>query len=252
MSEQDIEIKETEEKDPLADIEKPSGSKNFIAIWDNALTPEVCSEFIEMFESEKEHHEKVAFEWGDGMAKFTALRLNNEAMAQNNKRWVDLSVIALEAVQKYTEYYRRVYNIAYFPEQCVNEHLIIRKFDPTDEYMYHADVIDPASSLRFLGTQFYLNDLEGPKEDKDNGELVFPDYKLAVSPKEGRLLIYPPFWTHPYQELSPKESPKYVLGTYLTYAGNLGKRTEEAIEREAKKKDLPSAVDDAADVMSKA
>ena len=57
----------------------------------------------------------------------------------------------------------------------------------------------------------YLNDVA------EGGETSFSNLQLSVSPKRGRILIFPPTWMFRHAGLPPVSSDKYILGTYLHY-----------------------------------
>ena len=84
----------------------------------------------------------------------------------------------------------------HFPSAVNIEHVRIKKYAPNDkdEFKNHVDVANYASARRFLVFFLYLNETEG-------GETVFPNYDLNVKPKAGRVLMFPPFWTHPHLSL---------------------------------------------------
>ena len=75
------------------------------------------------------------------------------------------------------------------------------------EFKYHTK----SHIIRFLVFFLYLNDNEG-------GETMFPDYDIKVQPKAGRMLMFPPNWTHKHKANKPINQPKYILGSYLHYA----------------------------------
>jgi hypothetical protein len=111
------------------------------------------------------------------------------------------------------ESYRQHNNISFFPNQCHNEEVRMKKYfkGTEDDFKYHADVGDYASARRFLVCFFYLNSVE------EGGETVFPDYNTSIEPQRGRLAIFPPFWTHPHQAQPAISDDKYIVGTYLHY-----------------------------------
>jgi hypothetical protein len=41
--------------------------------------------------------------------------------------------------------------------------------------------------------------------------------KIKVQPKAGRLLMFPPLWTHPHIGMMPISNAKYIIGGYLHY-----------------------------------
>ena len=61
---------------------------------------------------------------------------------------------------------------------------------------------------------FYLND--------NDGFTTFPNVRsdrkpLAVEPKAGRVVIFPPMWMFPHNGLPPKNDDKYIMMTSLHY-----------------------------------
>ena len=82
--------------------------------------------------------------------------------------------------------------------------------------LVNVDVQSYETARRFLVGFFYLNDVE------EGGETAFQQHKsvpisVKVKPKAGRLLIFPPLWTHPHIGMKPISEPKYIIGTYLHY-----------------------------------
>ena len=82
-----------------------------------------------------------------------------------------------------------------------------------DEFKVHVDVVRSMgdSAKRFLVFILYLNDVE------EGGHTYFPKTNIYVKPRAGRLLVFPPFWTHPHAGLKPVSGPKYVMMSYLHY-----------------------------------
>ena len=55
----------------------------------------------------------------------------------------------------------------------------------------------------------YLSDVE------EGGETNLPRQNIKSKPKAGRLLMFPPYWTHPHQGEKVIKGTKYILMTYL-------------------------------------
>ena len=79
-----------------------------------------------------------------------------------------------------------------------------------DEFKEHVDVMDYASAKRFLVFFLYLNENEG-------GLTSFSEYGINVKPEAGRMLMFPPLWTHKHAGTMPIKEPKYIIGSYLHY-----------------------------------
>ena len=69
--------------------------------------------------------------------------------------------------------------------------------------------VDPHqdSLHRTLLWMVYLNDVE------EGGETSIPRYNIKCKPKAGRLLMFPPYWTHPHQGEKVIKGTKYILMT---------------------------------------
>ena len=64
---------------------------------------------------------------------------------------------------------------------------------------------------------FYLSDVE------EGGETSIPRYNIKCKPKAGRLLMFPPYWTHPHQGEKVIKGTKYIMMTYL----HIGKKDDK-------------------------
>ena len=102
-----------------------------------------------------------------------------------------------------------------FPPVIDRENIRIKKYLPNDkdEFKIHVDVLRSRglSAKRFLVFILYLNDVE------EGGETHLPKQNIMISPRATRLLVFPPFWTHPHAGLKPISGPKYVMMSYLHY-----------------------------------
>lgn len=191
-------------------VKPPDGNMAYISVWDNVLSAEKCEEIIAEFEKAQEHHKKTEH---PEYRSFTEINFFDPALLSNNPKFEDLSMELLGKVSEYVESYRQHNNIAFFPTQCHNEEVRMKKYfaGTEDDFKYHADVGDYASARRFLVCFFYLNTVE------EGGETVFPDYNTSIKPVQGRLAVFPPFWTHPHQAQPAVSNDKYIVGTYLHY-----------------------------------
>ncbi len=185
----------------------PDGNRAFISVWDNALEDEWCEKLIDMFEVKSELHRKTEH---PEFRSFTELNFFDPKLGPE---YEEACMHLLGKVSEYTESYRRHNQISFFPQQCHNEEVRMKKYfkGSGDDFKYHADVGDYASARRFLVCFFYLNDVE------EGGETVFPDYETSVEARKGRLAIFPPFWTHPHAGQPAISNDKYIIGTYLHY-----------------------------------
>ena len=84
----------------------------------------------------------------------------------------------------------------------------INKTVKGESYGWHTDIDGPQTVHFQYSVIIYLNTVEG-------GETEFYYQKHKVKPKQGDILIFPPFWTHRHRGLAPK-SDKYTVLTAFT------------------------------------
>ncbi|MCY4305563.1 MAG: 2OG-Fe(II) oxygenase, partial [Aestuariivita sp.] len=68
-------------------------------------------------------------------------------------------------------------------------------------------------SNRQLVAIWYLNDVSGP-----GGETEFLVQQVCIKPEQGKLLLFPPFWTHEHRGVVLQEGVKYIATTWIVFA----------------------------------
>jgi len=81
-----------------------------------------------------------------------------------------------------------------------------------DHFHLHSDNWNSASACRQLSVVAYLSDCE------EGGETIFPNQEIILKPKQGTVVLFPAFYTHPHLATSPVSEAKYCLVTWLCYA----------------------------------
>jgi len=180
--------------------------KDLIQIYDDALESNVCDFLISMFEQVTDKQEKIT---NDRKPNFTQFNLT-----QNRELTEEVNQVQNHLIQKTFEYRNKYYEFVdkrVFPEQHAFEQYRIKRYVPNENEAFdtHVDVVDYETSRRFLSFFWYLNDVEV------GGETQFKD--LIITPKKGRLIVFPPLWMFPHKGLDPISGPKYIISTYLHY-----------------------------------
>lgn len=179
---------------------------DLIHIHDEALEPQICQGLIDLFENNKDKHERIE---NNGRPNFTQFNLTENCKISDevNKIHNYLIQITLNYKKKYYEFV----DARCFPESNNFEQFRIKKYnsDGNDFFDTHVDVSDYASARRFLSFFWYLNDVN------EGGETIFKD--LTITPKTGTMIVFPPLWMYPHKGVSPTSNVKYILSTYLHY-----------------------------------
>lgn len=185
--------------------------RSYTLYFDNALPPGACEEIINRFERNVDQQEDTILE---GHRSFKEINITK------NPGWEDIQQGLISTFQFALTKYKQHFNIdeMSWPEQYGYEELRMKRYLPNDkdEFRYHVDVQSYATARRFLVYFWYLNDVE------EGGETVFKENRntepsLIVKPKAGRLIMFPPLWTHPHIGMKPISGTKYIIGGYLHY-----------------------------------
>jgi hypothetical protein len=179
---------------------------DLIQIYENSLDVDVCDFLISLFEQLKDKHEIIE---SQGKPNFTQLNLT-----ENRDLSSEVSTIHNHIIKKVIEYRDKYYEYIddrVFPKEHAFEMFRIKRYNPggNDRFDTHVDVADHSSARRFLSFMWYLNDVES------GGRTIFKD--LTITPKKGRLVIFPPLWMYPHRGEPPVNNPKYIMTAYLHY-----------------------------------
>ena len=167
-----------------------------------ALPRAVCEGIIEHFKH-SEHLEEVD---NGGKPTFTQLNLNvhHGDMVKPLSKYV---------MNVYNDYRKREAVLQKFlPTKFLLEEFRVKRYNAysEDRFDAHIDVGGQESLPRFLSFLFYLND------DFSGGETHFIGHD-SVIPEQGKVLVFPPYWTHPHAGCPVTDGKKYIMSTYLHF-----------------------------------
>lgn len=81
-------------------------------------------------------------------------------------------------------------------------------------YKSHVDAapwLGYPQALRALACVMYLNTVD------EGGETEFTEHGLKVSPKQGNMLMFPAYWTHPHAARMPVSDDKWIISTFISH-----------------------------------
>ncbi|HWK74887.1 MAG TPA: 2OG-Fe(II) oxygenase [Povalibacter sp.] len=98
------------------------------------------------------------------------------------------------------------------PNSPLTSDLVMKRYRPgrQEQFQLHFDAIHHLAN-RYLVLLWYLNDVDG------GGETRFPQLELAIRPRAGRLLMFPPYWMYQHEGAPPLSGDKYIISTYLLF-----------------------------------
>ena len=174
---------------------------DFIKIYDGVLSQEHCDLIIEDYKRNEhlvEHHDTPLY-------KFQQLNLNKD------KELSELANAFIGTLLPCFEDYFKSLGMSEYVSLENFEEVRIKKYlkDTESQFKTHVDVSDHASASRFCVAILYLND--------NDGLTTFPNLGVAVLPKAGRVVMFPPTWMFPHSGLPSHSDDKYIMMTCLRY-----------------------------------
>jgi len=185
-----------------------SDLRHYVRVYDNDLEPALCCQLIDSFS----RLQRFQGDNGRGIragleeSKWTELNVTRFADAGFRGMFRDLIDRALE------RYNRDVALSIPVPNSTVTSDLVMKRYRRSgdERFQLHFDAINHVAN-RYLVLLWYLNDVA------DGGETSFPALDLAIAPRVGRLLAFPPYWMYQHEGRAPVSGDKYILSTYLLF-----------------------------------
>jgi len=181
---------------------------DFVRVYDRQLDIELCEQLLKRFEQLSRFQTTNGRGVRQGLEEsaWTELNLSRQGPAEIVKA-LDASVD-----QSLHQYNLDVGASIPIPNSPKRADYILKRYRAggQERFQLHFDSIYEVSN-RYLVFLWYLNNVPG------GGQTVFPDQRLAVSPEQGRLLVFPPYWMFPHAGEPPVGGDKFILSTYLLF-----------------------------------
>ena len=183
---------------------------SFIYEVERALAPDVCREAIRRFEAHPEQH--YAGRVGQAGREAESIKKSTDLRISGRDDWRDIDrALAQSLLARFNDLARE------FPFFAANSFKDIgynlQRTLPGECYHWHVDGGAGEFSARQLVAIWYLNDVPGP-----GGETEFPLQETVIRPQEGKLLLFPPFWSHVHRGVVLGQGVKYIATTWICFA----------------------------------
>jgi len=193
---------------PLTNIrEVKAGS--FIFERPLALSPAFCDAVIERFEAYPEHQH--AGRIGQLRIEDPGVKSTTDLVVSNKEDWKDVDRMFFRSLAAAIKEFRETF--PYFKGPFKDVGYQIQRYRAGDFYHWHIDGGSHEFSQRQLVALWYLNDVAGP-----GGETQFLYQDVNIRPRRGKLILFPPFWTHEHRAVELKEGVKYIATTWVVFA----------------------------------
>jgi Rps23 Pro-64 3,4-dihydroxylase Tpa1-like proline 4-hydroxylase len=182
---------------------------SFIYEVKNALPKDVCQEMIRRFE--KHDDEQYIGRIGQGAAEDNSIKRSTDLVISGKPHWKDLDQALFRSLGAVIKQFRETY--PYFGGPFKDMGYAIQRTNPGEFYHWHIDGGSHEFSHRQLVAVWYLNDVPGP-----GGETEFKFQNVKIKPEQGKLVLFPPFWTHEHRGVTLESGIKYIATTWVIFA----------------------------------
>lgn len=198
------ENKETKLK-TIREVEK----NTFVFEKQAALPIDVCNEMMRRFESldEEQYEGRI----GQTAVKERSIKKSTDLVVSGKPHWKDIDQALFRSLGIAIHEFREAY--PYFKGPFKDSGYAIQRTNPGEHYHWHIDGGSHDFSQRQLVAVWYLNDVPGP-----GGETEFLFQDVKIKPEAGKLLLFPPFWTHEHRGSTLEKGVKYIATTWVIFA----------------------------------
>jgi hypothetical protein len=182
---------------------------SFIFERPDALPPAFCEEVIRRFEAQPEYHHQGRI--GQTQSTDRSIKRTTDLVVSNKADWKDLDQVFFACVAAALKEFRETF--PYFKGAFKDMGYQVQRYLPGEYYRWHIDGGSHQFSQRQLVVLWYLNDVPGP-----GGETEFLFQGVKVRPERGKLVLFPPFWTHEHRAARLEQGRKYIATTWVVFA----------------------------------
>lgn len=191
-----------------SELALPDNPFPYVSIFEDALPSLFCEKLIAKFElNENQEQTETTLK---GVRHFHEVNIS--------QFWTDEHDLMVAAIQEAWKFYMTQHRIQFdvqWPRQFGYEQFRMKRYlvNGRDEFALHTDVGSYASARRFVSFLWYLNTVEEGGSTQFGHKSTQP--LVNIPAHRGRLLVFPPLWTHPHWGCKPLSGPKYIVSGYL-------------------------------------
>ena len=192
-------------------------NENFVGVYDGFFSPQFCDNLIEYFEWCQKANKTYQRPEIERIKADTGANLNPTNTQEINFAFLNIQGFMGEFNDAFWNECYSDYLTRYSVLKDYNNHTIysykIQKTWPTQGYhVWHSEDGSVEMSRRVGVYILYLNDVD------EGGETEFLYFSKRISPKQGRLLIFPPNYPWAHRGNPPLSGVKYIMTGWLEFS----------------------------------
>lgn len=193
---------------PLMTINEVKPS-SFVFEKPNALSKDFCEDVITRFENDAEGQYQGRI--GQQANEDNSIKKSTDLVVSGKEHWKDIDKALFQSLGRAILEFRETY--PFFKGPFKDMGYGVQRTNPGEHYHWHIDGGSHDFSHRQLVAIWYLNDVMGP-----GGETEFLYQNIKIKPELGKLILFPPFWTHEHRGVTLDKGAKYIATTWVVFA----------------------------------
>ena len=182
---------------------------SFVFEQKGALSLDSCSSIIRRFEEAKD--EQYPGRIGQLATQDDSIKQSTDLVVSGKDHWHDVDRLLFQSLGRAILDFREKY--PFFKGPFKDMGYAVQRTDSGQFYHWHIDGGSHDFADRQLVAVWYLNDVEGP-----GGTTDFLYQDIQVTPEAGKLVLFPPFWTHEHRGATLEKGVKYIATTWVAFA----------------------------------
>ena len=175
----------------------------------NALGRDICGEMIERFERNPD--EQYPGRIGQTMQLDDSIKRSTDLVISGKQHWHDLDRELFRSLNRALSEFKQYY--PFFAGPFKDNGYALQRTNAGEFYHWHIDGGSHEFAMRQLVAIWYLNDLDG-----EGGQTEFKYQDIQIQPEAGKLVLFPPFWTHLHRGKTLQSGSKYIATTWVVFA----------------------------------
>jgi len=175
----------------------------------NALEAALCANIIERFEAATD--EQYQGRVGQTEDENLQVKRSTDLVVSGKPHWRDVDRALFASLAQGIGFMRGKHE--FFKGRFKDFGYAVQRTSEGEYFHWHVDSGSHSFSDRQLVAIWFLNDVEGP-----GGETEFRHQQVKIKPETGKLVLFPPFWTHEHRGVTLSRGVKYIATTWVLFA----------------------------------
>jgi len=182
---------------------------SFIYERPNTLPADWCEEMIRRFEAHPEQQNKGRIGQTQGLD--AEVKRTMDLVVSDKDDWKDVDRLFFRCMAAAMNEFKQ--SFPFFAGPFKDMGYQIQRYLPGEFYHWHIDGGSHQFADRQLVALWYLNDV--PEGAGGRTQFVYQD--VSVRPEQGKMVLFPPFWTHEHRSETLMEGVKYIATTWIVF-----------------------------------